>query len=68
MRFVSVRVSVTDPGNVELGIHMRYVVEAAQPQLYQMTYAVDGTQAISRCCGIGPWRRRADRFVQRVSP
>jgi hypothetical protein len=33
---------VTHPDNAELGIHMRYLVEGAKPQLHQMTYAVDG--------------------------
>jgi hypothetical protein len=33
---------VADPRNAELGVHMRYRVEDARPQLSQMTYAVDG--------------------------
>ena len=33
---------VTDPGNVDLGIHLRYVTEDVKPRLFQMTYAVDG--------------------------
>jgi hypothetical protein len=33
---------VTTAGNVDLGVHLRYVTEDAKPRLLQMTYAVDG--------------------------
>jgi hypothetical protein len=34
----------TNPTNVELGIHLRYLSQNAKPELYQMTYAVDGDE------------------------
>lgn len=33
---------VTAPGNVELGVHLLYVMEDAKPRLFQVRYAVDG--------------------------
>jgi hypothetical protein len=35
---------VTDPANVELGVHLIYVKEDAKPRLFAMTYAVDGVE------------------------
>jgi hypothetical protein len=32
------------PSNVELGVHLRYMKENAKPELYQMTYTVDGSE------------------------
>jgi len=32
-----------NPGNVELGIHLRYIKKNGSEQLYQMTYTVDGS-------------------------
>ncbi len=34
----------TNPSNVELGIHLRYLSQNAKPELYQMTYTVDGDE------------------------
>ena len=34
----------TQPGNIDLGVHLRYKTEDAKPQLFQMTYAVDGDE------------------------
>jgi hypothetical protein len=33
-----------NPSNVELGVHLRYVKQNAKPELYQMTYTVDGSE------------------------
>jgi hypothetical protein len=33
-----------NPSNVELGIHLRYLSQNAKPELYQMTYTVDGDE------------------------
>ncbi len=50
-----------NPSNLELGVHLRYVKENAKPELYQMTYTVDGSEGHftvlwNRVCG----RRRRD--------
>ena len=34
---------VTAPANVELGVHLLHDTENAKPRLFQMTYAVDGS-------------------------
>ncbi len=34
----------TNPSNVELGIHLRYVSQNGKPDLYQMTCAVDSDE------------------------
>lgn len=34
----------TDPSNVQLGIHLRYIRQNEKPDLYQMTYTVDGSE------------------------
>jgi hypothetical protein len=33
-----------NPSNVELGVHLRYMKQNAKPELYQMTYTVDGSE------------------------